>query len=278
MVAFQLLSRTFDDVLSDLGTSFKISFPLLIGLAFVVAGFVAFAAYTTLAGTPSGVVQADGTVMYDLSGAALGVLFTVLAVGLPLVGFCFCSTAVAWHRYVMLEERPKHWLPIGHGGLTWRYFRRSFLLFLLIVLLLIFSSVAAGYWLDTYPDGSAYLDVFAFPDPLTLKNFGIAMAFSFIVGGVILRLSVVLPALAVDRQIGFSAAWKATSSGGSGELFGLVSVLMMLAFGVMDLAAAYLPDFGFTIFLTIWIQIIVGIGILTRLYMHVLQSPAGRSL
>jgi hypothetical protein len=277
MVALDIVRSTFDDILADLWTSLKISFPFLLVLGTVVAAGIGVTAFGFATGTETGAVLADGTQMYDLGSGSVELIVALLVVGLPLLCFGFCSTAVAWHRYVMLAERPTGWLPVWHGGLTWSYFWASFLLFILCAVVLVLPTAALGSWLDTYPDGSVFLDPFGLPDPLTLKNFAVALIFSFLAGGFVLRMSVVLPALAVGQRLRFGEAWKRTSATEGDILFGLVSVIMMLAFGAMDFVTALVPDLGLMALMTLWIQIIVGIGIVTRLYMHVVRAEASGS-
>jgi hypothetical protein len=269
MVAFDILTRTFDDIIEDLGTSLKISLPFLLALGLVVGGLVATGLTGFLTADWADAPLPDGSADFALSDAAAVAMAALILLGVPLLAVGFCSSAVAWHRYAMLGERPKGWLPASHGGLTGRYLWVSFLLFLLIILVHLLPLLMLGTVADTDPDGMMAFDAFALPYPLTAMNFGLALLFSFMVGGFILRLSVVLPALAVDRRIGFRAALRQTGSDDAVVLFGSVSVLMMLAFGIMDFVTGLAPDLGILGLMTLWIQIIVGIGVLTRLYMHV---------
>lgn len=123
-----------------------------------------------------------------------------------LLAVCGVSIAVAWHRKIILGERP------GISGSNiasrsfWRYILTGIIIVLISILppLLIVFTVLLSSWL-LFSSGSAALS------PLLTLLFPFAFVFYFIVMAITLRLSLLLPARAVGNvELSIREALKAT--------------------------------------------------------------------
>lgn len=274
MLAVRILKLTFDDVFRDLKVSLKISLPFLltIGVIFLAVVIAVFLDRQGLAAESGSVLEEQlGDVLQKDSHWAIVV---VAVVAFVLVIATFLWTAVAWHRYAALGETPEGWFPRWHKGMALRYFFATIVIFILAAVLTVLPLGLISEVADKNPDGSVTFDPFALPYPLTVKNVALAILFSFLIGGAVLRMSIMLPALSIGRNLGLGEAWSLGKENGMlFAVYGLIAVILMLGFGLTDFVTALVPDLGLMALLNIWIQILVGIGVVTRIYMHVTQSP-----
>lgn len=245
--SLSLLFRNFADAL-------KVSVgPILLMVLF---GWLAFAA---LGVSPQ--MLAFGLMTGRIAPAAL------LAVSLGVVGVLFASAwiAVAWHRFILLEEYPGL-LPAIPGGRIAAYAGRSILLAILMVLLMFPVSAVVGQVLLLA--GLAQLAL-----AQGLVGFGLATLFTFLW----LRIAVVLPATAVGRPYSLSQGWN-DGSRLSSEIFNaaaIVVALNMVASLILGLLPVGLwPGLVLQAALT-WVTMMVGTSLLTTLYGHLVE---GRSL
>ncbi len=164
--------------------------------------------------------------------------------------------AVAWHRYVLLEEYPQGWLPSFRGGAILSYFWRS----LGIALVIGFAVVVPVTILVSF---APILSVFAV--------FG-AMFLAIVLG---FRLAPALPAAATGEPFGFSDAWSATA-GQTGTAIALAFIGLTAVF-VAQLpvfaVTAISPGMGNIVFIVLnWFVTLVSASILTTLYGHYVQG------
>jgi hypothetical protein len=139
----------------------------------------------------------------------------IAALGLVI----FSSIAVNWHRYILLDEvtAPEEVFRLDRP--VWSYVGRTLLIMLITIApVLIFSLVFVN----------------------TLPNLGFLLAFPFFVAGIyIMRMSVALPAIALDRKdFGISAALQVTQGNnlqfaGLLALNGLILFATFLALGIV---------------------------------------------
>jgi hypothetical protein len=165
----------------------------------------------------------------------------------------FLWIAVAWHRFVLLDERPAGWLPKFNGPRMLAYFGYSLLLLLIAIPFLIVGGLLAA--------------LLAFGGiPLLVLGGLIVLIAALIVG---YRLALVLPASSVDKPIKLGQAWEATR-GASGTIVAL-ALISAVAAVVLDLPAL---AFGGPLaiigvlwrVLMGWLELVVGVSILTTLY------------
>lgn len=195
-------------------------------------------------------------------GAGLGILLTGIVVVVTSLWI-----AVAWHRYILLDEQPAGLVPPFHGPLLWAYFLRSLGYALVIVVgALVLGSIVSLLLGGLMRQSTVLIvlvsGVFVYL-PLTIA---------------MLRLTVVLPGVALGVPRDFLAGLRATE-GKTGE----IAVLAVIAVGVRVILVllgvklfASLPILGFAWDAVIgWFVTMVSVSILTTLYGHYIE---GRSL
>lgn len=161
--------------------------------------------------------------------------------------------AVAWHRFVLLGEEPRGWVPRWPGGTVLGYLWRSVLLGLTVGLVLI-PVITLGLFLG----------------PLVMVALAVGVgAFVFF------RLSPILPAISVGQEISFREAWGKTS-GETGALVGLAG-LMIIASLIMQIPTFVSGDpnslvsLVYTIVVN-WFATMIGISLLTTVYGHCVEG------
>jgi len=176
--------------------------------------------------------------------------------------------AVEWHRFILLGEYPKSYIPVWHGSRVLRYIWTSFLISLVIGLASV--AVAIPYAIIAMVSGTMGLPEMVFA--------GISVV--FIVALVIFllslgfRISLSLPSVALDRKISFSEAWDKTRE--MGWMFVRLAVITSL-FTVLVSLPAELFRWNDTLYLVIgyianWISTMVGISVLTTLYGVIIEN------
>lgn len=192
---------------------------------------------------------------------ALVLIASLLFIGSTLLGVT--AIAVCWHRYVLLEETPdqphllRPDLPIGRY--LWNSLRLGFVLILIAVLpLFVFFSVQQSV-----------------SGPV---NYIISLAVGVFSTWLFLRIGLVLPAIAVGRQVSIRESFRLT-----GPLSvhlvttAFLLVLLQSAPGILegagtavgvDLAIPLIPVH----ILFFWTNLFVGVGVLTVLYGHLCEG------
>ena len=157
----------------------------------------------------------------DPAGSAAGMTLpgvmelVIAALGLVI----FSSIAVNWHRYILLDEVTSPEKIFRLDRPVWNYVGRTLLIMLVtLVPVLILST--------------AFINI--------LPNLGFVLAVPFFVAGIyIMRMSVALPAIALDRKdFGISAALQVTRGNnlqfaGLLALNGLILFATFLAIGIV---------------------------------------------
>ena len=181
----------------------------------------------------------------------------------------YCSMAVNWHRYVLLDEVAEGWQRLRVDSLMWRYIGNAILIGLIliaggIVAALIFSLV--GWGLSAVV-GEASLIVIV-PGVFALYAYAIVSAY---------RLAVKLPSVALERNDFYMRdAWRVTD-GNFWQILGLVLLffICVLLVGLAMLLVTYLfgqlGTLGLSVSLAIqvtvnWVATILGVALLTSLY------------
>lgn len=168
--------------------------------------------------------------------------------------------AVAWHRFILLGEQTRGWIPDFSGRRMLSYFGKSILIGLVIVLVLMVPMMLIG--------------MIGSPDSAVTLLLGGALL-SFLVLIVIYRLGAILPASSVDVRMRLRESWTATS-GANGSILALafltsvVQLLLSLPSVVLSqifgpLAVAWDAVAG-------WFLLLVSISILTTLYGHFVEG------
>ncbi|WP_136443358.1 hypothetical protein [Pacificoceanicola onchidii] len=183
-------------------------------------------------------------------GSALQVFFLGIAAVVASLWI-----AVAWHRYVLLEERPEGWLPKWHGGKILGYLGRSMLIGLVISLAILVTM----------------LIVMVIPMVQLLILPGIVLAGSYF----FFRLGVMLPAGTVDQKLTIAESWTATKDKDGAIV--VLAVIMMVGTFLLQVPTMLSGDQSSVITLiynivTGWFATMIGVSILTTLYGHYVQG------
>lgn len=235
-------------VLSDWRNALKIT-----GLLYLI-----YAVPTLLLGLlfppPTQPEQATAAV---LSAAPAGLLTLILAI------VAFVWIAVAWHRYILLDEMPAGQFPAFDGQRMLNYGLYSIGIGLLGAIVSFVLATIIGI--------------------ITIPLLGVVGG--FVTGAIALaaaliifyRLAPLLPAVAIGKPLTLSQAWGATN--GANVPIIILAVLSAIAAIVIDIPAFILmmagPIGGFLGLLwtlvTGWVKMLVGVSILTTLYGHYVE-------
>ncbi len=191
-----------------------------------------------------------------LTNNIVGIVLTILVRLIETISFFWI--AVSLHRYLLLGEFRKTIFPKWHGRVVLAYLSKSYLIGLILLTpVVIFSMVI----MKTTPS----------------NVLGSPVLFSAIIFGVlflILRVSTVLPAIAVENSTSIGEAWRATNS-----CKGTIVLLVVLTLGINALPEYFLAlldiesritDFALPIIY--WIQVVLSISILTTLYGYLFEA------
>ncbi|MAA98541.1 MAG: hypothetical protein CMN86_09625 [Stappia sp.] len=131
------------------------------------------------------------------------------------------SIAVAWHRNLLLRERPGP-VHLRFGGRELRYIGKTVLILLMTVIPFSIVGAIIGGVLGASGVGEMQAMLLGL-----LVLFGI-----FFVLPSIMRVSLILPATALDEKLGIGEAFR--DSGGLGLPMAIAGVLLMLLVGAID--------------------------------------------
>ena len=170
--------------------------------------------------------------------------------------------AVAWHRFVLLNERPAGYLPSLAGARLGRYAGRTILIGLVCGALAIVLLIAAGGLFFGLLGKSIMAEL------LTVMAM-IVPAFA-----VLYRLSASLPGLALDRPTAFADGWVATTGETETILIlafftGLIGLVLGAPLALMPTGSLFALLWGGA---AGWVQLMVSASILTTLYGHYIEK------
>jgi hypothetical protein len=173
--------------------------------------------------------------------------------------------AVAWHRFVLIEDVPYGFVPAFRGGQIWAYFVRTLGISLIAVAVGMVLGVVAG--IVTYPMASRGATL----GPLIL--FGVIVLLPLLI--IISRLSASLPAAALGTDQAFFSGWEATK-GHTAEVVGLsvittIASLAIQVIGTQILGGLSLLQVAWEIIIG-WVAMMVGVSIITTLYGHYVEG------
>ncbi len=194
------------------------------------------------------------------AGWGLGLLVGALATAVLWL-FVFSWVAVAWHRYILKEEAPGL-LPPLRSDLVWPYLGRSVLIALILVVVAIPLSLVVGL----VAGGSQSL--------VLAGIMGLLMALAL--GWIGTRLSLVLPARAVESPMSFGESWAATAPA-SGAILLVVLTLALINVVLGGLFTLLLGDNVLSSLLSLvvqWFTTMLGLSVLTTLYGALVERRA----
>ena len=195
----------------------------------------------------------------------------LLAMLIFLAVFLFCTSwiAVAWHRYVLVEEDPGAIPPLhleAIGSYVWRGFMIGLVMLIPAFILSALGAAVVGPGGELGPGGLSVVQLLLF--------FLIVMVPLLVL---FYRLATVLPGYALGKRHGFFDGWSATE-GAMGTLFS-VAIIATLVNVVLNVLVEALGQAGSTVDLivglvTLWVQTMLGISVLTTLYGHYVEKRA----
>lgn len=235
MQAYSIMRHSLRQVWGNLGDALRIS-----GVLFAI-----YAVVEILLVAPSmGRVMAQGHSAALLNVLISGVLSLVLSIWMT----------VAWHRFVLLSERPDRLVPQLYLDRVLAYVGFTFVT-MAILMVCIFAAVL----LSTFLPGMG----------LPLLVTGVVLGLYLVI-----RISPVLPAAAVGKKLSLSQAWEATRPGAADLL------LVTLAEIVLVLLLQFLPDFFvfsgvvhlIAQLISVWLVLITTASVLTTVYGHYVEG------
>lgn len=250
MKGWQIFVHSVRLVFSNLDAALRISL-----LLYVIYAAAQFWLLTIMPTQPMGAGSAEMAQMMSpaVALASLGSVLVTMAVSIWI--------AVAWHRYVLLEEVPRGWVPAFHGGLMLGYLGRSILLGIIVIAIAvvmgsIFGVVAAG---------------------LGLPGIAVAGGVLSLAAGIFVfyRLCPILPAGASAQPISLGRAWSATqATGGAVIVLVILTLLASFILGIPNYVSGD-PNSTLSIIYSLvvgWIMMLVGISVLTTFYGHYVEG------
>gem|GEM_PF-2693784 len=174
--------------------------PSVMRIVFVPWGIIMLLQFTfnyVYLGTIAPTVAETQSPMTDQFGYALGDFSLFIA---ALIVYIWII--VGWHRFILLGEIPRGYLPNWHGARNMSYFVKALLIALLMVLPILLYATLMGLLFG--PEGLHSSE----PALSVLFTFIFSVAISY----VSLRLSMVLPAVAIGNNMAFKESWRITES------------------------------------------------------------------
>ena len=220
-------------------------------------------------------------VMLGGGAAAAGELPTAgMVLGLLLVAIisvvAYCWAAVAWHRYVLLEEIGRGVLPAWRGDRIAAYFGRAFKVGLVLAL----ATFGALFVM--------FILAFALQSAVVALFFGIGLVFGF--SWLATRIGLVLPAAAVGERMTIGESWAATRPVSSQILLPLIVIalvaglvqqanLLLLGqtvnvdgFGMMQGQRVLTLPGHIVQGIVTWLQLLVNLALMTTLYGNLVEG------
>ncbi|MDG1377136.1 MAG: hypothetical protein P8P56_08990 [Yoonia sp.] len=255
-MAWNIVRHAFLMVFGNLSQSLKVSLPPLVMLAV----FTAFVLIST--GVPLDMNSPEAVTDVASRLSALDLMLILALIGFSL--FVMSWVAVAWHRFILLEEYTAL-LPATQNRPIGSYLWRSLQLVLLIALVAVPVMFVVGIILLPFQGGAGS----SLGEALVGLALGVVMTFLW------LRWAIVLPAIAVDHAMTLTEAWAETKpvSGVILNVAVIVTILKVLATVVVSLFYGALPLVAFVCdIITNWTALMVGASILTTIYGHVVEG------
>ncbi len=177
-------------------------------------------------------------------------------IGIAVLVFTSIWVAIAWHRFILLEEHPTGFIPPLKKDRMIGYFVRGLLLTLIFLIPSLLVGIIVGF-----------VAALQSPGPIIVVGaISVVVFFALII--VSYRLSIVLPAEAIGNRLSFSQAFNATH----GATKGLIVILLCfvglsVAIETVGLMFTFFPllDLVYVVATTAFTSML-NISILTTLY------------
>ena len=184
---------------------------------------------------------------------------SALLIGNILFFIAMSWIAIAWHRFVLLEESSTQLFPGWHASRLFIYLGKTLMLVFLIaiglVLPLAFVSLLLGG-----------LGLQGLMPLISLGLFVCVYYFFF-------RAGLVLPAVALDKRISFSESFRMTSDL-SGAIWGTAMIVVGVSFTAAILLGTLMPNNIFGVLANAvvqWFMVMISASLLTTIYGHTVE-------
>ena len=275
MIGLTIFTHSLRQVLGNVGMAVRISGWLaLVYIAFLAAMLLWLPDWFLLAMQGVPVSPANEP---DIGAGGLLLLVVGLIAGLVFFFWAITVVAIAWHRFILLEEFPSGFIPYRNNFRIGRYFWIGVGISVLAALVVGFVSGILGMVFG--PFFLASVESFAQTSSLQFigTTFLIGMVLGLIVAVLYLRMALILPAIALDDGMTIGQAWEATG-GYTVAIFVLalvlafinvvVSIGMEMAFGSAGGGWFYMAIAG----LYQWFFFMLNVSVLSTLYGHIVQK------
>ncbi|MBI1217046.1 MAG: hypothetical protein GC186_00740 [Rhodobacteraceae bacterium] len=252
MLALKIFVHSIRQVTGNLEAALRLS---------VVPMLIQFGAFLLLDGSVS---------LFPTTATPYMAVIGLIAAALVVQGLIGCWIAVGWHRFVLLGERPTGVLPTLRRGRMLDYIGRGLILILLLISLGIGLAIPVLLITEAL---QAVLPNFPILTSL-LPSVGIAL----VLGVAIQRLSMMLPAAALGKELGPGMALEATK-GQAGTLV-VLAILSTLFASVAMAPAALLGYLGLGTLQIVWkaaariALTLLFLSVLTTLYGYLVEKRA----
>lgn len=173
--------------------------------------------------------------------------------------------AVAWHRFILLEERPGGFIPAFHGANIGGYLWRSIVIGIMAGIVVMILAFVLGLLFHTIG--------------MTGRGSGGAILMGLIIAAVlmiiVLRFSPALVGAAIGSEAGFGTAWRSTRNA-SGAIL-VLAIISAIANTVLQApsqlganpASTFSIAYNFVIY---WVLMMIGISTITTLYGYYVEG------
>lgn len=245
MNSWKIFKHSVGMVVSNLGVAVKLAIPLIAVMLLslilwgpeIITGDMGFDPYADMA--------------FDTMMAGQ----SLLSVFLQIIASLW--VAVAWHRFILLEETPDGVLPPFHGSRVLAYFGWGLLLAVIIGLS---AGVLGGIGGMSIAMGSGFTGLIG----------GLLIVAAVLVAVLLsARLYVILPAAAVGRKMSLGEAWEATRGYAPTIILAyVIFIIMAIIFGgIIGGIAAFTGFVGALLMIAIEVALtMIGFSFLTTIY------------
>lgn len=244
METMKLFSHSMRMVVNNIGPAMRVSTPLI---AVMILSYFLFG-------------ESDATFAqdFDFGEGELDAQFSASAAGSILLQIVASLwVAVAWHRFVLLEETPEGYIPPFNAGLMVAYFLKGLLLFALT-----FAAMAVL-------GGGAFILIAI--EVLITVLLGAVVAGVMILAVIVIsaRLSIIMPAAALGQPLTLRQAWDATEGMTLPIVLAYALLLLVLAIGgaLVGVLASFTGIFGVILAIVFnAMTTLFGLSFLTTIY------------
>ncbi len=267
MNGLTILSHSFRQVSGNLGMAIKISGWLVL-IASIGGGLMLWAAPDWL--TAAMDQNAEGMMdAVDFSGSNVGVVMGLFIAAMVFLFWGVTLVAIAWHRYILLEEVPQGLVPYRKEFQVGRYFWLgigiSLLATLVVGLVSVILGMIVGPFVASTTTGQGVGGI----------SFFMSLLMGVILAVIYLRMALVLPAVALGGQLTIGQAWTQTS-GYTGAIFVLALALAFINAVVPIVITLVLGELVWinmaAVVLYQWFYFMLSISVLSTLYGHIVQK------